>query len=161
MTREEADILQDTLDEYVQLSNEVPEPEPDAPQGKFRTIKLPSGEKKTVKVPSKRAAVNMMRMNLGMFFAHRIPDIEVGGFDMSMILGPLVSLFGKKDPKKSMPAVMAVVDGHENADENAPDFDEKYCVTIPGDVWREALNMKSTMKVGQMAMDKESEDGKA
>lgn len=157
MTREEADSLQDTLDEYVQMRDEIPEPEEDAPRHKFKTIKLPSGASKVVRVPSKRSSVNLMKMNLGMFFAHRVPDMEVGGFDMSMILGPLVSIFGKKDPKKSMPAVMAVVDGHESADESAPDFDEKYCVTIPGDVWREALNMKSTMKVGQMAMDKETE----
>ena len=182
MTREERDKLQDGIDTYSELIRNADEEdsqkeEPPSPSEvtsklksmkarlkdklKTKTYNLPGGIKKEVRVPTSRRAASAMEMQLCHILAPLIPDVDILGIDMSMVLGPILSLFA---PKMDGPMRFVVVDGGNEAwnaleekfgEEGIPDdLEEKllddYGITIPGELAKKVMSYKSTMKFGQM-----------
>lgn len=164
MTREEADRLQEYIDAYVELRDAKPEGGDADPE--FREMKFPGGGTKKIRVPPRAHRVRLMKMNLAMTLAPLIPEIKVGGADLTMLLGPLAKLFAPKLETDPKPMLVSVVDGHEEIDiedlseEEQEQFWKDYGISVPSDLAIEAANMKSTQKLATMAYEKAVKDGK-
>ena len=138
MTREEADKLQKALDDYVDIR--------DSEAKKEYTL----GDKKL------RGAPMLLRLQLAQFIEPLLPEVRFdGGMDLMGLAGTLASVLGVKVERSD--GAMSVVDGHEEVDPEDigwEEFERLYCVRVPGDVMKEALNVRSTKAVFEMAMKK-------
>lgn len=137
MTREEADKLQKVLDDYAEMRD--------------------AGNK----------GAKALKFQLAIYLSRIIPDIKIGGVNATMFLGPLAKLFSPELASKMEPMKVSVVDGHEEwepvhaagrelgpGEMLWPEFEEKYCIRVPGDLAQEALNHKSTSIMADMMFEK-------
>jgi len=145
LSREERDSLQERLDEYE---------------------KIKSGE---ISVRGKRApegAIKLQRMMLGMFIEPFIPKMEVGGFDLSIVIGPALKMFAPKLAEG--PMKFAIVEGHGEAWEKLEreygdepgcvpqdvedKFDAEYGISVPSDIAAAAMDIRTSKKMAELAI---------
>lgn len=131
MTREEADTLQGSLNAYIELR---------------------ASEDKR-----KRRMAMILKMQLATFIEPLIPEVKPGGGDMDLtaIADPFLSALGfdLSMCKSYVPAVDGCDDAPDDMDEE--EYVRLYCVEVPGDITKEALSIRSSRTMFEMALKKE------
>jgi hypothetical protein len=144
MTREERNSLQSDINRYVE-------------------------RKATVKNKRK---LSFVKMSFGMRLARLIPDLNFLGIDVSLMLAPLAEMFL---PKKMGPLRFPIVEGHAEAwakledeyreesggipDEVEEKFYEEYGLSVPRDLAIEAMRIKSSNRLADIAFGKRGGGG--
>jgi len=129
MTREEADKLQETLDSYVQLKE---------------------------KGARAKGALIVLRMSLAQYIEPFIAEVKIGGdVDLMGVVSSFARALGVKIGHKTM--AVSVVDGHESADPDDigwEEYEKLYCVRVPGEIAEEALNLRSSKMMFELASER-------
>ncbi len=179
MTREEADKLQKFIDEYVELRDKAPAASAmdKGPRAERRSIVEEVSERlskessaqiedkfrklrdkaRAAMTPERRAYI--IKMNLAQYIEPTLPEVKVGGsMDLMGLAGPISSLLGLKFEEKD--CVISVVDGHDDIDPDDigwEEYERLYCVRVPGDVMKEAMNVRSLKAMFEMGKEIEEE----
>jgi hypothetical protein len=143
MTREQKDKLQKELDRYAERRSKVKD------------------ERK----------LSLLKMTFGMRLSRLIPDMKVAGIDVSLMLGPIAALFA---PKNMGPVTVPVVEGHSEAWSKIEEeygtrgsiplaveeaFEKEYALSIPGDLAIEAMRIKTSNRIADLAFGKYGDGG--
>ncbi len=171
MTREEADKLQKFIDHYIALRDaprvkEVEDKKPETsaaadgedPNANAMSEAFRKLKKKARSASSHESRVLVCRMNLAAYIEPMIPEARLAGedsMDFMAMVGTFASVLGIKIERSD--GWLSVVDGHEAVDlETVGDtlgdgiemtqeeYERLYCVRVPGDVMKEALNLRSS-----------------
>lgn len=135
MTREEADEAQKALDEYVELRDR--------------------SEEKKYKIGDTllRGRPVMLRLQLARLIESMLPEAKLGtSMDLIGLAVPFASILGIK--VEMHPAAISVVDGHGDVDPEEigwDEFERLYCISVPGDVMKEAFNIRSSRVMHDLA----------
>lgn len=124
MTREEADKLQELINEYVELK--------DPPKGQFKR-----------KAKTRKSIVTHFRCRLTCQVERVLPPAPtIAGLDMGLVLGPLVSLF---KPHPGHMVAVPVVEGHDAAllELERDEWEKTYCIQVPADIHQKATMQRS------------------
>lgn len=129
MTRKDADELQMRLDEHSKLSD----------------MRDDDSSTETERLPKMRKlAMSTVKHILAGTIEPYIPTVHAPGvdFDLSALIGTILNVASPKT--LDAPKRIAVVDGYEEEDGEGrwDEYMEKYGVTVPGDVMKEALLMR-------------------
>ena len=165
MTREEADKLQEYLDEYVamrdapQAEDPKTDPEPEVPidetDPKAKLKAAYQKLKKKVGPGSRVSRVFAYRMNLASYIEPLLPEARLtgkDGMDFMAMLSPFASALGIDVGKAA--GTIPVVDGFEKVDADEigdEEYERLYCVRVPGDVMKEALSIRSSKSMFELA----------
>lgn len=178
MTREEADQIQSLIDEYIAYRDGTktvePEPEPEPEPDSKPDPDLESED------PEVRAAarhrqlrnkfarslmknpVSVMKMRLVPIIESLLPKAKVkeaGGLDILGVFGALGSALGINLGHRD--GAVSVVDGHEDVEPEEigwDEFERIYCIKVPGELIKEAMNWRLHKDVGQMMIDKQMKE---
>lgn len=124
MTREEADKLQELINEYVELK--------DPPKGQSKR-----------KAKTRKSIVTYFRWRLTCQVERVLPPAPtIAGLDMGLVLGPLVSLF---KPQPGHMVAVPVVEGHDAAllELERDEWEKTYCIQVPSDVYQKAAMQRT------------------
>lgn len=130
MTREEADKLQELLDDYVTRRDES--------KDKYFTL----GKEKIKVFP------RFQKMQLAATVEPFIPKLKPeGSFDLTAILGPILGILEVDEARASSASIaVRVVDGYSPKvliDIGREEYEKRYCVMVPFDVVKEALSQRT------------------
>ena len=140
MTREEADKLQESLDQYVKLRDL---------NGKSKAALM---------------MLTMGKMSLSQTVSGLLPkNTKIGGIDIDvgLLMGVAAAFLGKQLDK--LPGFIPVVVGYEDVEKEdigREEYERMYCILVPGDIMRDAMNLRSresVFKIGAAKMKEMNE----